>query len=272
MAGDWASAAADADAVLDAPSAPLARTWPHLVRALVALRRGEDAGTDLDDAWALAVRLGEPIRILPAAAALAERTWLTGEADERVAAAWGLLREHTEPGLEWARGDLAVWLQRLDPAVDVPGGGYSEVHRLQLDGAHTEAARRWEQLGLPFERSLALVETGEAEAARTGLDLLDRLGADAVAARLRRDLRERGVAAVPARRRASTVGNPAGLTARQVDVVRLLADGLTNAEVGERLFISAKTVDHHVSAILAKLQVTSRRDAARAARELGVLP
>ena len=96
--------------------------------------------------------------------------------------------------------------------------------------------------------------------------MLDRLGADAVAAKVRQDLRDRGVAAVPARRRAATRANPAGLTTREVEVLRLLADGLTNAELGERLFISAKTVDHHVSAILAKLQVASRRDAAGPAR------
>ena len=72
-------------------------------------------------------------------------------------------------------------------------------------------------------------------------------------------------------RRPSTRANPGHLTSREIDVLRLLDEGLTNAEVGQRLFISAKTVDHHVSAILAKLHVANRRDAARAARGLGVI-
>jgi len=61
------------------------------------------------------------------------------------------------------------------------------------------------------------------------------------------------------------------LTSRETDVLRLLDEGLTNAELGQRLYISAKTVDHHVSAILAKLHVANRRDAARAARRLGII-
>ena len=62
-----------------------------------------------------------------------------------------------------------------------------------------------------------------------------------------------------------------GLTTRQTEVLHLLDDGLTNAELAERLYLSVKTVDHHVSAILTKLEVTKRRDAVRRARELGLL-
>jgi DNA-binding NarL/FixJ family response regulator len=76
--------------------------------------------------------------------------------------------------------------------------------------------------------------------------------------------------AVPARRRESSIANPAGLTTRQVGVLRLIGDGLTNTELAERLYLSAKTVDHHVSAILARLEVTNRRDAVRRAREIGI--
>ena len=76
---------------------------------------------------------------------------------------------------------------------------------------------------------------------------------------------------VPARRRASTLQNPAGLTSRQIEILRMLSDGSTNAEIAERLFISTKTVDHHVSALLSKLQVPGRRDAVRRGTELGLI-
>jgi DNA-binding NarL/FixJ family response regulator len=68
-----------------------------------------------------------------------------------------------------------------------------------------------------------------------------------------------------------TLRNPAGLTRRQVEVLRRMEDGLTNAELAAQLYLSAKTVDHHVSAILTKLQVTNRRDAVRRGRELGII-
>jgi DNA-binding NarL/FixJ family response regulator len=103
-----------------------------------------------------------------------------------------------------------------------------------------------------------------------GIERLDLLGATATADRLRRDLREQGVEQVPQRPRASTRANPAGLTNRQLDVARLVARGFTNAEIAARLFISAKTADHHVSAVLAKLGMPNRRAVVVRAGELGL--
>lgn len=77
---------------------------------------------------------------------------------------------------------------------------------------------------------------------------------------------------MPARRRASTLANPAGLTARQIEVLQLIGDGMTNAELAGHLYLSVRTVDHHVAAILGKLGATGRRDAVRKGRELGLLP
>ena len=122
---------------------------------------------------------------------------------------------------------------------------------------------------MPYDAALALVDSGDPALAARALDNLDRLGADAVAAKVRRDLRSQGVSAVPARRRSATLANPAGLTTRQTEVLRLLDDGLTNAELAERLYLSDKTVDHHVSAILTKLEVTKRRDAVRRGTRIG---
>jgi DNA-binding CsgD family transcriptional regulator len=239
------------------------------VRGLVALRRGDDSAEDLDAAWALAQQLREPMRLLPAAAAIAERAWLTGIDDPRLGECRELLATAPHGGLSWARGEAASRLRRLDPGLVVDD--VAEPYALELAGRHLDAAAAWEALGAPYEQALALIGAGEADATRSGLDLLDQLGADVAAAWFRQDLRRRGVAAVPQRRRRSTMANAAGLTARQVDVLGLLSDGLTNAELAEQLFISAKTADHHVSAILSKLGVSSRRDAVRAGRELGLI-
>ncbi len=269
MLGEWDEALTDADRVLGAPSAPLARTWPLLIRALVALRRDGDAGGELDEAWRLACGYGEPIRLLPAAAAIAERAWLTGVPDERVTTAGKLLASRPTDGLEWARGELATWLHRLGAPVDADG--VAAPYRLVLDGSSDAAADAFERLSSPYDAALALVDAGDADHARRALDILDRLGATAVAAKVRRDLRATGTGTVPARRRSATLGNPAGLTVRQVEVLQAMHDGATNAELAARLYLSPKTVDHHVSAILSKLQVTNRRDAVRRARELGII-
>lgn len=269
LVGDWDEALTDADVVLASPSAPFARTWPLLIRGLVSLRRsGDDAG-GIDGAWQLARRYGEPLRLLPAAAAIAERTWLTGTVDPRLDECRSLLDTAPVTGLQWARGELATWLRRIDPAVSITDT--AEPYALVLDGRFEAAAAAFHGLSTPYDAALALVDSGDPTLARDALDVLDRLGADAVAAKVRFDLRAAGIPTVPAPRRATTLANPAGLTARQVEVLRLLQDGLTNAELAERLFLSVKTVDHHVSAILAKLDVTKRRDAVRRAREVGIL-
>ncbi|MDD7942313.1 AAA family ATPase [Actinomycetospora lutea] len=278
MRGAWDEAVHDARGVLTDSGSLLTHTWPSLVRGLVALRRGDDeADTYLEQGWDIAARFGEPLRLLPAASALAERWWVTGAPDARLDDVLALLAEvGARPGTEWSAAELAVWLRRLGepalaaarPPTAAPDGPY----RLLLDGDPAAAARRWAALGSPYEQALALVDTGEPAEAFAALELLDRLGADAVAAKVRRDLRGRGVTGVPARPRSTTRTNPANLTARQVDVLRLLAEGLTNAGIAARLFISEKTADHHVSAILAKLDVPTRREAAAAGRALGLVP
>ncbi|PRC42636.1 LuxR family transcriptional regulator, partial [Mycobacterium sp. ITM-2017-0098] len=161
-------------------------------------------------------------------------------------------------------------LRRIDGS-DIAAPDVAEPYALLFDGRYEAAAEQFHRLSTPYDAALTLTDSGDAAGTRRALDLLDRLGADAVAGKVRSDLRATGASAVPGPRRASTQSNPAGLTTRQVEVLRLLADGLTNAELADRLFLSVKTVDHHVSAILAKLDVTKRRDAVRRAREVGIL-
>jgi DNA-binding NarL/FixJ family response regulator len=105
---------------------------------------------------------------------------------------------------------------------------------------------------------------------RTALDQLHALGAKPAAAIVSRRLRELGERQVPRGPRASTNGNPAGLTNRELEVLPLLAEGLRNAEIAQRLVVSEKTVDHHVSAILRKLGVRTRGQAGLAASQLGL--
>jgi DNA-binding NarL/FixJ family response regulator len=136
---------------------------------------------------------------------------------------------------------------------------------LQLAGDWAGAAERWRGLGCPYEAALALADAEEEAPLRRALEELQRLGARPAADVVARRLRELGVRRLPRRPRRATAANPAGLTARQLEVLGLLAADLRNAEIAARLHIAEKTVDHHVSAILAKLGVGSRREAARVA-------
>ena len=139
-----------------------------------------------------------------------------------------------------------------------------------MSGDAAGAAELWTQIGCPYEAALALGDSDEDDLLRTALDQLRAMGAAPAAAIVARRLRQRGAGGVPRGPRPSTRANPANLTTRELDVLRLMADGLRNAEIAERLFVSRKTVDHHVSAILRKLRVRTRGEAGAEARRLGL--
>jgi ATP/maltotriose-dependent transcriptional regulator MalT len=158
----------------------------------------------------------------------------------------------------WFAGELAFWLGLAGTPASVPVQ-VAEPHRLLLAGDWRAAATAWRELGCPYERALALSCGDQDQALLEALALLDGLGARQTAQRLRRRLRQRGNRHVPRGPTRATAANPAGLTGRQVEVLGLLAQGLSNAEIAARLSLSAKTVEHHVSALLAKLGVGSPR-------------
>ena len=170
----------------------------------------------------------------------------------------------------WSAGDLAVWLSRLGIAHTVDPDALEEPHRLVLTGRPEEAAAWWRQVGGVVDEALSCVEAPRAETRLRAVEQLDALGATATADRLRRTLRQEGVTQVPVRPRASTRANPSGLTNRQLDVAKLVARGFTNAEIADRLYISPKTADHHVSAVLLKLGTPNRRAVVVQAHELGL--
>ncbi|MGE3074518.1 MAG: AAA family ATPase [Dehalococcoidia bacterium] len=269
LRGRWQAALEDANAVLDADWAQVARFWPHLAIGVVSLRRGE-ASDSLHQAWRLALQLDEPLLRLPLLAAIAERSWLTGEEDGRLLeAAKELPTLCKTPGLEWSVGELAVWLHRIGMEVDSVAP-VAEPYRLELEGRAGEAAAWWRRAGSPFDEAMALLWSEDEDDQVAAIATFDSMGATATADRARQELRRRGVLNLPARPRAATRSNPAGLTNRQLEVARLIAQGLTNAELAQRLYISEKTADHHVSAVLGKLGLASRREVQRRSAEFGL--
>jgi DNA-binding NarL/FixJ family response regulator len=131
------------------------------------------------------------------------------------------------------------------------------------------AASAFDDVGWTYDRALMLSLLDDEEALVEAIEIARRLGADPLTARVARRLRALGLS-VPRGPRGSTRANPAGLTARQLEVLSLLAGGLTNAEIADRLVVSPRTAEHHVAAVLTKLGATTRHDAARRASELGL--
>jgi len=199
----------------------------------------------------------------------AEHAWLHGEENRVAEEAAGAFKLAVRAGHPWFAGELASWLWRTGALPEVPAAA-AEPYRLLLAGDWQAAASAWQALGCPYEQAQALAH-GDTEACLQALRLLDGLGATQTAQRLRRQLRARGSLGIPRGPIRATAADPAGLTGRQLEVLRLLAAGQSNAEIAARLSLSVKTVDHHVSALLAKLAVGSRRQAAAAARRLGVV-
>ncbi len=268
--GRWTEAAETASVVLgDSRSSSIPRISAGVVLGLVRARRGDPGSSAaLDAALALAEVSEELQRIEAVAAARAESAWLRGDHDG-VAQATEVafdLAKRVRAG--WVIGELASWRRRAGISEAIPAD-VAEPYALQLAGDWKRAAALWTAIGCPYEAALARAE-GDANALRGALADLQEMGAHPAAAIVARRLRARGARGLPRGPRRVTRGNPANLTPRQVEVLALLADGLRNRQIAERLFLSPKTVDHHVGAILRKLDVHTRGEAGAAARRLGV--
>ncbi len=267
-AGRWNEAAQTAEICLGEPC-PFARIHALVALGLVRARRGDpDPWTPLDEALELAQPRRELQWIAPVAIARAEAAWLEGRNDAAVAATDSAFRFSCSKNSLYTTG-LAYWRWRAGLEAQVPVAR-DDPYTLEMAGEWARAAESWAMIGCPYESALALASGDDEPGLRRALTELQRLGARPAAGFVTRRLHERGVRSVPRGPHRATRDNPSSLTPREVEVLALLAQGLHNADVAERLFLSSKTVDHHVSAILRKLDVRSRGEASAEAARLGL--
>jgi DNA-binding CsgD family transcriptional regulator len=264
--GNWAAATDVLAEVLErwpeTGRVPNADRVALTVLGRLRIRRGDpDPDTPLARAWELAQQTGDLQRLWPVAAARAEGAWLAGRPEAVAPHVAGSFALAQDLGHEWAVGELSYWLWKVGELTGPPPGS-AEPYAAQMAGEPERAAALWAELGCPYEAAIALAETDEPDHILRALAELNRLGAWPAAELLTLRLRQLGVRRVPGRPRRTTLSHPARLTAREVEILALLPAGLRNVDIAARLHISPKTVDHHISAILTKLGVASRREAA----------
>ncbi len=260
--GHWAEAEAEADKALRLQPGSAVIGLPAII-ALGHLRarqgRPEAAGL-LDQARDLALPTGEIQRIGPVSVARAEAAWWGGKPEQTLLQARQAYEMAAQAKDEWTLGSLAYWIWRaggeISHSLRIPSVYHSMIAR-----DWRAAALEWERMGCPFERALALAE-GDREAQLTALSIFEGLGARPAVSMLREKMRREGLKGIPRGPRPVTRANPQGLTAREMEVLELISEGLSNAEIAQRLSVSIKTVDHHVSSILGKLNVHTRTQAA----------
>ena len=269
-AGEWDEAELSTRAEME-KSVSVAQLVAKTVLAELAVRRGDpDAAARLADLAAQAVRASEPQRLAPVVELETEWALTTGAAMpiERFEA---LLDGAARPAgglIGWGAIRVAAWAAvagitvDLDPPASAP---HAAMLRQDWDGA----ADAFGDVGWSYDRALMLSLLDDEERLVEAIEIARALGAEPLTRRVAGRLRELGLR-VPTGQREATRANPAGLTARQLEVLDLLAHGLTNAEIAERLVVSPRTAEHHVAAVLSKLGAATRRDAARRAAELGL--
>jgi DNA-binding CsgD family transcriptional regulator/DNA polymerase III delta prime subunit len=267
--GRWEDAATHADdAARRSGAATTSRVMALVALGRLRMRRG-DPGVEeaLAAALVLAEASGTLQRIAPVRAARAEWAWMQGDparADSEASAALPLAVAHDHA---WFIGELALWRWRAGHQAAAPEG-CAPPYALEIAGRWREAAQAWERLGCVYERAGALAG-GDVQAQTEALALFEALGARPACEAVRRRLREAGVRGVLRGARPSTRGHPCGLTDSEMKVLGLMAQNLRNADIAARLHRSVRTVDHHVAAVLSKLQVDSRGDAVRRAEREG---
>jgi DNA-binding CsgD family transcriptional regulator len=203
------------------------------------------------------------------AAARAEAAWLVGDYDSVAGETEAVFELARRRESRWILGELAYWRYQAGLRDELAPHELAKPYSLANVGEWATAGYMWSAIGCPYESALALA-SGDQPAGRIAIQQLRELGARRAATTVIQRMREQRTPAARFGPRPRTLANPAGLTPRELEVLALLPAGLRNAEIAQRLVVSEKTIDHHVSAVLRKLGARNRGEASVKAARLGI--
>ncbi|VAW31831.1 transcriptional regulatory [hydrothermal vent metagenome] len=266
--GRWKEGVATVNALLQQTNLRHVTSNPALAakgRLLARMGDTENAQAVLDESIEQTLKFGNQQRMGLYYCARAEAAWLANDVEGVLTSTDAFFETAVQNRQCGFAAELAYWRWRVGESVET----FDWMHQpfvLEINGNWQAAAAAWGELGCPYEQARALAE-GDKDAQKAALITFEQLGARPMAERVRQKLRDAGVQIIPRGPRTTTKENPFSLTNRQLEILTLLSENLTNAQIAARLHISPKTVDHHVSAVLAKLQVSSRTEAAEIGRQ-----
>ncbi len=269
--GNWAMARSIADNLIKYENQlTIIKITVLIVLAKTIMREGEkDAIPFLFEAKALAFETAELQRIIPSMVALLEYEWLSGKAvvqRDDIEKTFVLI---DKAGIDSEKNEFMFWMAKAGRKL-YAGKEIDEAFNTSSAAKVLKAAAFWERIGCPYEQALVLFE-GKDDDKRKAIAMIQELGATAVYEKMKQHMKNQGIKNIPRGIRQSTRSNAAFLTGREMDVLQLLKEELQNKEIAAQLYISAKTVDHHISSILFKLDANSRSKAVTQATRMGIL-
>ena len=269
--GNWTEACEVAGNLLkNEHQPPIIKLTALVVIARIQMRRGDkDPLPQLLESKKIAFETMELQRIIPSMVSLLEYEWLTGNAVIEKHDIEQTLKVMLSAGLKMDKNEFTWWMKKAGRQVVSPEV-VDEPYDTTTTSKALKAASLWEELGCPYEQALMLFE-GREDDKRTALAIVQGLGALAVFEKMKQEMRNLGLKNIPRGIRSSTRSNAAFLTGREMEILKLLKDDMHNKEIAAHLFISAKTVDHHISSILFKLDTNSRSKAVTEAMRMGIL-
>jgi predicted ATPase/DNA-binding CsgD family transcriptional regulator len=276
LRGEWDAADAELRQLLEQPMfSAITRMMALTTLGQLGVNRGQtEAAAYLDEALVLADETGKLLRQGPVRAARAEAALLAGDPQRALEELDAVREAAFTRANPWDRGRIA-WLLWQAGARDFPLEGLADPYAMLIAGDWAGAAAAWRTIGEPYAEARALALGDDPNLIRQAAATFDQLGAYPAHRQAIQRLRALGERDIPVVRRgpiATTRSNPAGLTQREVEVLVLVAEGLRNPEIADRLYLSPKTVSHHLSTILAKLNAGTRTEAAQIAAKMGLLP
>jgi DNA-binding CsgD family transcriptional regulator len=269
--GNWTEAFNIADNLLKNENQPaIIKITALIVVAKVLMRKGDkDVLALLLEAKSRSFKTMELQRVIPSMAALLEYEWLTGKTiiEQEDIEQTTVLMQQT--GIDLEKNEFAFWMKKAGRHF-VQGKEIAEAYDASSEAKAFKAASIWEKTGCLYEQALVLFE-GKEDDKRKAITIVQDLGAIAVYEKMKQEMRNLGIKNIPRGIRNTTRSNAALLTSREMEILQLLKEELQNKEIAAQLYISAKTVDHHISSILFKLDANSRSKAVSEAVRAGIL-